>query len=297
VELVHPEEGLRCPEGHESPSGQAPHTGRERAPVVSYRCRECGAVFNAFTGTVLSGIRHRPSVIVMILRGFAQGVPTQHLADELDLDYSGAQLEWRHRLQASALESHLPEKLSDTEAEADELFQNAGEKGQTRPECEDSPRRRANKKGTGTFENDRPPVHGVAGRGSGKVRLSVCRDTKQPTIEKEMSAKLASGGRLCTDESHAYNHMNERGYEHLSVCHGDGEYGRDEDDDGFCEIHSNTMEGIWTGLRNFLRPFRGVSKSYLAQYVAVFELSYNHSGRFWALLRAMLLPDFTCSPT
>jgi len=112
-----------------------------------------------------------------------------------------------------------------------------------------------------------------------------------------MSAKLASGGRLCTDESHAYNHMNERGYEHLSVCHGDGEYGRDEDDDGFCEIHSNTMEGIWTGLRNFLRPFRGVSKSYLAQYVTVFELSYNHSGRFWALLRAMLLPDFTCSPT
>ena len=112
-----------------------------------------------------------------------------------------------------------------------------------------------------------------------------------------MSAKLAPGGRLCTDESHAYNQMSEQGYEHQAVCHGDGEFGRDEDGDGFCEIHSNTMEGIWTGLRNHLRRFRGVSKSYLAQYVAVFEIAYNHSGQFFALLRAMLLPDFTFAPT
>jgi transposase-like protein len=149
LDLLHPE-GLCCPQGHELPVGQAPHTGRERAPVVSYRCRECGAVFNVFTGTVLSGIRHDCPTIVMILRGFAQGVPTQHLSDELDLDYSML-LEWRHRLQASALEGRAREKLSDAEAEADEMFQNAGEKGQTRPNREDSPRRRANKK--------RGPVH------------------------------------------------------------------------------------------------------------------------------------------
>ena len=33
----------------------------------------------------------------------------------------------------------------------------------------------------------------------------------------------------------------------------------------------NRLEGIWTGLRNFLRPFRGVKKAYLHQYVAIFE--------------------------
>lgn len=112
-----------------------------------------------------------------------------------------------------------------------------------------------------------------------------------------MTMKLSAGGRLCTDEAHAYNHMSEQGYKHLTVCHGEGEYGRDEDGDDFCEIHCNTMEGIWTGLRGFLRRFRGVSKTYLAQYVAVFELSYNHSDQFWTLLRAMVLPDFTFSPT
>jgi hypothetical protein len=30
------------------------------------------------------------------------------------------------------------------------------------------------------------------------------------------------------------------------------------------------MGGQWSGLRTYLRPFRGVSKWYLAQYVAIF---------------------------
>ena len=31
-------------------------------------------------------------------------------------------------------------------------------------------------------------------------------------------------------------------YCHKTVCHSKGEYARDEDGDGFCEVHSNTME-------------------------------------------------------
>ena len=41
------------------------------------------------------------------------------------------------------------------------------------------------------------------------------------------------------------------------------------------EVHDNTLEGLWTGLRNFLRPFRGVNKEYLYQYVAIFEWGHN----------------------
>ena len=33
-----------------------------------------------------------------------------------------------------------------------------------------------------------------------------------------------------------------------------------------------------------LRRFRGVSKTYLEHYIAVFELAYNHSDQFWTLL-------------
>lgn len=59
----------------------------------------------------------------------------------------------------------------DAEVEADEMFQNAGEKGIPHPDPDDPPRRRANKRrGHGNFANDRPPVAGVAGRDTGQLR-------------------------------------------------------------------------------------------------------------------------------
>ena len=55
------------------------------------------------------------------------------------------------------------------------------------------------------------------------------------------------------------------------------------------EVHTNTMEGTWTGLRNFLRPFRGVSKWHRAGYVAMFEWSHNLLKRVTAGFPAMLI--------
>lgn len=37
------------------------------------------------------------------------------------------------------------------------------------------------------------------------------------------------------------------------------------------EFHVNSNEGGWAGLRNFLCPFHGVQKKYLASYVAIHE--------------------------
>jgi transposase-like protein len=97
LKVRHPE-GRQCPRGPRLPEGQQPH-GRHREPVVDYRCRECGAVFNLFTGTVWSGSRYTCGQIVLILRGVAQGVPTQHLAEELGSDRSQL-LERRPEMQA-----------------------------------------------------------------------------------------------------------------------------------------------------------------------------------------------------
>jgi hypothetical protein len=76
--VMHPE-GLRCPRGHALPPDQAPHD-RHRAPIFDYRCRECGAVYNLFTGSIWSKSRLPCSKIVLILRGIAHGVPTAHLS-------------------------------------------------------------------------------------------------------------------------------------------------------------------------------------------------------------------------
>jgi len=50
---------------------------------------------------------------------------------------------------------------------------------------------------------------------------------------------------------------------------------RDDDGDGFCEVHCNTTEGLWTDVRNFLRPFKGVHKKNLAGYIALCEFRRN----------------------
>jgi transposase len=69
------------------------------------------------------------------------------------------------------------------------------------------------------------------------------------------------------------------------------EYARDDDGDGVREVHCNTAEGIWTGQRNFLRTFRGVSKTFLSGYVAIFQWGYNLKRATDAFLRAPLRPS------
>lgn len=107
-------------------------------------------------------------------------------------------------------------------------------------------------------------------------------------VEQRTSAHSA----IYTDESGAYNRVRESGRLHKTVCHSAREFARDEDGDGFHEVHCNSTEGLWTGLRNFLRPFRGVNKRYLEQYTAVFEAAYNFRMLTLSVIRAMTIPDF-----
>ncbi len=130
LNALHPE-GLHCPNGHPLPAGQAPHR-KHRAPIFDYRCRECGKVYNIFTDTALSGTRYSCVIILLILRGIAQGVPTKHIAEELGIDRSHL-LKLRHKIQHIAMENLSRTPLPDDETESDEMFQNAGEKGKNIP--------------------------------------------------------------------------------------------------------------------------------------------------------------------
>jgi transposase-like protein len=294
LKILHPQ-GLRCPNGHVIGEGQAPHD-RKRAPRVKYRCRECGKVFHIFTGTALSGSHYKCSTIILLLRGFLQGQTTQHIAEELGLDY-GTILQWRHRIQKRGQVHLINGVLPDAETEMDEMFQNAGEKGVKHDPCNDPPRRRGNQhRGKGTMDNDRPPIVGTVGRSSGQIRLKVCDNTQQATIQPQVESTTLPNSTVYTDESNAYNRIPDSGRDRQSVAHSHGEYAKDVDADGFYEVHCNTMEGIWTGLRNFLRPFRGVHKKYLHLYVAMFEWSYNLRWIDFDFLRRLLMPTSTYFP-
>jgi transposase-like protein len=282
---LHPQ-GLACPDCHRA--DRMPIHRRDRQPVVDYRCGHCGRVFNAFTGTALQGTHHRPAALILILRGIAQGVPTAQLARELGCD-RGPLLALRHRLQDLAFRFRDRLPLDDPVVEADEAYQNAGEKGVPHLDPEDPPRRRGNQvPGHGSWDNDRPPICGVVGRQSGRIRLYVEHHADGPTLQQDVRRATGPKTTVNTDEWAAYGGLAALGRRHVTVCHGAGEWARDDDGDGIREVHNNTMEGIWTGLRNFLRPFRGVNKVYLYQYAAIFEWGFNIKCAAGEFIRALL---------
>ena len=110
------------------------------------------------------------------------------------------------------------------------------------------------------------------GRESGQVRLRVVQHTDGETLRKHVQTFTCTYADVNTDEWQGYTRLERK---HATVAHGAHEWARDDDGDGIREVHVNTIEGMWTSVRNFLRPFRGVHKRYLSQYVAMCEFGIN----------------------
>ena len=122
----------------------------------------------------------------------------------------------------------------------------------------------------------------------GEVVIRMLENVKQVTIGPLIRQTITEGSTVYTDEYDIYSRLTERGYGHETVCHAAGEYARDDDGDGFCEVHVNTLEGFWSLLRSWLRPHRGVSQEKLPLYLGFFEFVHNVRRRGKALLRALV---------
>jgi len=157
--------------------------------------------------------------------------------------------------------------ILSNEVECDEAYVVAGHKGQ--PEVVKSKERKGRRRrlkgkgGRGTMEKERPPVFGMMERG-GQVVINLLANVKQKTIEPLIKDTIDPGTLVYTDEYNIYARLQSWGYGHKSVNHGRGEFARDEDGDGLCEVHVNTMEGFTYG-----SPiFKAVQKK---QYTAVYR--------------------------
>jgi transposase len=115
-----------------------------------------------------------------------------------------------------------------------------------------------------------------------------CPNVQQTTIKPVIAASVVPGTLIHTDEYDIYARLPAWGYGHKTVCHARGEYARDEDGDGFCEIHVNTIEGFWSLLRSWLRPHRGISQDKLPLYLGFFQFVHNARRRGKALLSALV---------
>ena len=142
-------------------------------------------------------------------------------------------------------------------------------------------------RGRGTLEKEKPPIFGMIQRG-GEVLIKMLENVQQSTIQTEIEKNILKGTLIYTDEYNIYNRLEEWGYSHKTLNHSQHEYARDEDGDGFHEVHVNTMEGFWSLLRSWLRPHRGISQEKLPSYLAFFQFTHNARKRGKALLSALI---------
>jgi transposase len=131
---------------------------------------------------------------------------------------------------------------------------------------------------------------------SGEVAIRMLANVKQKTIQPLIQSTIVPAATVYMDEYDIYHRLPEWGYVHKSVCHSRGECARDEDGDGFHEVHVNTMEGFWSLLRSWLRPHRGISQESLPDYLGFFEFVHNARQRGKRLLDSLLRLFLTEQP-
>ena len=125
---LHPQ-GLKCPRC----GAIQRRVARQGGHFPAFRCKACDRYHTILTDTAFQKTRQAPSTLVLMIRGLTKGESTSRLSRELSITRKQMST-IRQRLQAN-LFACLPENVMQGEAafEADELYQNAGEKKHEAP--------------------------------------------------------------------------------------------------------------------------------------------------------------------
>nr|WP_242482617.1 transposase [Thiocystis violacea] len=166
------------------------------------------------------------------------------------------------------LREHLkgaqPEPLLTGEVEADEVDVVASHTGQpdaVKAQGRSARRRRLKgARGRGTLAKEKPPILGLIQRG-GELVIRMLENVQQVTIKPVIRTCVAEGTRFDTDEYDIDARLSAWGYDHQSV---------------------------WSLLRSWLRPHRGLSQEHLPLYLSVFQFVHNARVRDKRLLGALL---------
>ena len=118
------------------------------------------------------------------------------------------------------------------------------------------------------------PVVGIVER-KGRIKALVADDVKGSTLLGMVREHVLPKSTVSTDELNAYHgieHMPNRSYDHKRINHSAKVY-------VVGEIHTNTVEGFWSLVKNGLRGVcHSVGKHYLQTYLN--EYSFRYKRRF-----------------
>ena len=223
-----------------------------------YRCKGCGRIFNALTGTPLSGLHHKERWL-SFGASLAKGETVKASAARCDVAVSTA-FRWRHRFLAAA--------RSDLEVlkgivEADETYvleSRKGARGLGR-----KARRRGGKAKKRGLSREQVPVLMAADR-SGTTVSAVLPRVDAAALTAALDPVVAKDALLVSDSGASYPPCAAAlGVSHEALNRSMGERVRGD-------LHVQTVNSRHSRLKDFLRPRRGIATRYLDNYLSWFHL-------------------------
>ncbi len=117
------------------------------------------------------------------------------------------------------------------------------------------------------------PVIGIVDRDTGKVKAKVVSNVRESEVNTFIGENVSKSSRVISDEYRCYSKLNQRGWEHQKVNHGNKEY-------AIGDIHTNTIEGFWSIIKRGIKgTYIQLSNKYLQTYIDEFVFRYNNRNK------------------
>lgn len=233
--------------------------GKQRG-VQMYRCNDCSKWYSETTGTPLYDIKLK-NKWQSYLKCMEQGMPIKKIAKELNISIQTS-FDWRHKI-LSSLSQFTPTELSN-QVECDELELPVNEKGNR------NLTRASRKRGTDFKRNQGKDivttvqvVTAVQRDGEKYLKAVETKRLSKKDIKKVFEGILNKNTTLITDK-----HPSFRAYakENPTIKH-KTLLAKDHVDKKDKSIHLQRVNNTHKQLRDFLKPFNGVSSKYLQNYL------------------------------
>lgn len=263
------------------------HKRGKQKGVQMYKCTNCQKWYSETNGTPLYDIKLK-SKWQSYLHCMEQGLPIKTIAKKLGISIQTS-FDWRHKI-LSSLSQFTPEELSG-QVECDELELALSNKG-----CK-SLKRKPRKRGTDFKRNQGKEVvttvqvvTAVQRNGEKYLKAVETKRLSKKDIEKVFEGKLADNTTLITDKHRSYKAFAK---DYPTIKHKEllAKQYIDKKDKS---IHLQKVNNTHKQVRDFLKPFNGVSSKYLQNYLnwyAYMDKIRNSKTMLKQWLVSMLLTD------
>lgn len=266
-------EDAHCPKCERLTTFARYQTAQQRQ---SWTCQSCGHHLHPTAGTIFhksSTSLHLWFYAMYLMTSTRCGISAKQLERELGVTYKTA---WRmaHLIRTTLMAQDGGPIPVGSQVEMDETYVGGY--------------RRLSRSGRPGPDSHKTPVQGIVARGGNVVALAV-PSVKADTLLDNFQERVLPGTTVFTDELRQYDAIGTsmRGYMHYRIKHSERVYVSGN-------VHTNTIEGFWSLVKNGLRGvYHSVSKKHLQGYLNEYAWRYNQRhegrGRFQLLLLRSVL--------